>query len=538
MGIPIRKEACEECRKIGQDRTGDNKVIYDDSSGWCFKCNTHFEPCKNTLNATKLKKNNLDFVYGSYQALKDRNIDIDTCKFFNYQVRQVNGRSQHIANYHNQLGKLTKQKIRKDDKKFFNLGETRYLGFFGKNLWKPSDKLYVTITEGEIDAMSICQIFGCKFPVVSLPDGAGSITKAIAYNREWLLSFKYIVLALDNDNEGLNATEKAINELYEKRVHVVNWPDGIKDANDLLKKGRVLELKECVYNAAPIVSESVVDLGSVIKESLEPLPIGHSWGWKGLDTSTYGLRKGELILIGAGSSVGKTTFLNQIGLKLAFDESEKIGIISFEKNYKETSRRLAGLVMNKRIWLPGAKYDKEEAIAAGKSLIGKAYAIDTSKDLNTVEKVINKIIYLVKVIGIAYIFIDHITCIASMIPGDERRGLDSIMFKLSSITRDLNCTLIVVSHLAKPVLYESKNSDTSKTFEQGRRVLATDFRGSQALQYYATLIIGLSRNISKPNSPMIVEILKNGIDGDSVGRIIELGFCRDTGKLEEIGEII
>lgn len=538
MSDVIRHEACPLCREVGHDRSGDNKAVYQDGSGYCFKCDEYFRADNDNLPViVKKPVNKQDFIHGKYSDIPNRGISCATCKVYKYQVNTINGKSQHIANYYDSTGELQKQKIRTFDKKFFNLGNTSWLGFFGMNLRKPDKKLFLTITEGEIDALSVAQVFDCKFPVVSVPNGS-SIKKEVAANREWLLGFKYIVAAFDGDDTGRALTKKLIEELPELLICVVNWPEGIKDASDLLQKGMYSALKDCIYAAAPAVPESIVDLGSIIEKSLEPKPVGLSWGWKGLDKATYGIRTSELILIGGGSSIGKTTLLNQVGHKLAFDHSKEIGIISFEQSTEEVSQRMAGLIINQRIWLPGAKYDKQKVIEAGRTLIGKAYAIDTSKGLDTVEKIVNKIIYMVKVLGIRYIFIDHLTYIASMIRGDERRGLDTVMAALSRVMIEQNCCLFVVSHLAKPVIYESRDSNTSKTFEQGRRVQATDYRGSQSLQYYATTIIALSRNILTPNSPMYVEILKNRIDGYSTGSIIQLIFNRDTGKYEEVEEIM
>lgn len=34
----IRKEACPECRRIGNDRTGDNLAVYSDGHTYCYRC--------------------------------------------------------------------------------------------------------------------------------------------------------------------------------------------------------------------------------------------------------------------------------------------------------------------------------------------------------------------------------------------------------------------------------------------------------------------------------------------------------------------
>lgn len=539
MGKWIRKEPCPICRDEGEDDTGDNLVVYEDGSAFCFRCDKDFRDHDTTLTSNvpdKSSKKKLDFLTGSYMELDNRAISKKTCEFYKYQV---DAEGKHIANYYDSTSTLHKQKIRTYDKRFFDTGNATYMGLFGMQLFKPNKKLYVTLTEGEIDTMSVAQVYGCRFPVVSLPGGTGSGKRSIPANLEWLLLFSHVVLMFDNDEAGRKATRRAIDDLSDTLVCVVRWPEGVNDANDMLKQGRVEELRNLIRDAVPVIPDSIIDLGTIVKKALEPKEVGLSWGWEGLDKPTYGMRHHELILVGAGSSVGKTTFLNQVALTLVFKHKQKIGIFSFEESELQSTEKLTGLIVNQRISLPGAKYDYDNAVKAGEQgLSGMAYAVKTSVGLDSVEKVITKIKYLVKVLGIHWIFLDHLTYIASLIPGDERRGLDTTMAAFQKIIKELPCTLIVVSHLSKPNLYESKDPNTSKTFEQGRIPVATDFRGSQALQYYSTTIIVISRDIYSVNSTTCVELVKNKIDGDRVGDTVELEFSRDTGRLEEVAEII
>ena len=42
MGNVVRKEPCPKCREMGGDKSGDNLVIYEDESAYCFACITLF----------------------------------------------------------------------------------------------------------------------------------------------------------------------------------------------------------------------------------------------------------------------------------------------------------------------------------------------------------------------------------------------------------------------------------------------------------------------------------------------------------------
>ena len=37
----VRKEACPECRKLGNDKSGDNLAVYSDGHSYCYRCGYH-----------------------------------------------------------------------------------------------------------------------------------------------------------------------------------------------------------------------------------------------------------------------------------------------------------------------------------------------------------------------------------------------------------------------------------------------------------------------------------------------------------------
>ena len=63
------------------------------------------------------------------------------------------------------------------DKQFSVNGSTSNSGLFGQQLFNGGK--YVTITEGEIDPMSVYQMLGSKYPVVSIKNGVASAIKDI-----------------------------------------------------------------------------------------------------------------------------------------------------------------------------------------------------------------------------------------------------------------------------------------------------------------------------------------------------------------------
>ena len=79
------------------------------------------------------------------------------------------------------------------NKDFLSSGNMTNVGLFGQKQCRGKGK-YVTITEGEVDAMSVYEMFGQKYDVVSLRSGASSAAKEIKQNLEWLEGYENVVI--------------------------------------------------------------------------------------------------------------------------------------------------------------------------------------------------------------------------------------------------------------------------------------------------------------------------------------------------------
>ena len=101
----------------------------------------------------------------------------------------------------------------------------------------------LVITEGELDAMSVSQAQGNRWPVVSVPSGAQGAAKAIRDNLEFVESFETVVLCFDNDDPGRTAAQECALLLSPGKAKVCVFP--LKDASDMLQAGRTKEIIEC-----------------------------------------------------------------------------------------------------------------------------------------------------------------------------------------------------------------------------------------------------------------------------------------------------
>lgn len=543
MGKFIEKTQCPGCAEQGRDNTGDNLQVWDN---WveCFSCG--YKGKNDMLINKRDSTNNISanrtfsplIEEGEYKDLSGRGISKKVCEKFKYQVGSFTGfiggdfvenESVHIANRCNKFGEIIEQKIRASGKRFTTRGDSKDPTLFGEHLYEPNAKLFVVVTEGEIDCLSIAEAQGAQYPVVAVFRGSSNAKKELAKKLDYLQGFKYVILAFDNDAAGQKAT-KECSELFEPgRVRVANLPDG-KDINDLLMEGNKKQLKDILWNAAEIRPDDVIEVtDELIEEALVTPEEGISWPWETLTDLTYGIRPNTIYTIGAGSGVGKTEFLKDTILHLIREHGQKVGAIFLEQPPKETLNRIIGGSIGKRIHIPGVEYDKAEARKVGQDLKGVLSFYDHcgSKDL---DSIINKIRYMVKAQGAKYIILDHLTALAAGMK-DERKELDAAMSRLGGLVHELDITLFLVSHLAKPT--------DAPSYEEGRRVTATAFRGSQSIQYWSFYMIGLERNkvADDPCARLIttVRILKDRFAGEADGFSFKLRYNRDNGRLEETG---
>lgn len=521
-GVVIARERCPQCASLGQDRKSDNLIVYDNDSKHCFKCNYHVFEDQEEQEGIIV---NPDLIKGSYVDLGSRGITKSTCEHFGYTVgKDKKGSPVHIANYYDNNGQLVAQKIRGKDKSFSCLGDMRSALLFGQQLYEPKDNVFITVTEGELDALSVAETQGKQFPVVSIPSGAGGAKRELSKHLEYLSKFKHVVLLFDQDEAGQKATNECIPLFEAGKVKVAKIP--LKDANDMIKAGRGAELRSALFNAKEVRPTGLLSIREVLEKGLEPPAMGIPWGFHGLDDITYGMQKGALYTICAGSGSGKTIFLRDVVASLILNKGIKCVVMSFEQTSKDVLLRMAGYKMNTILHRPGVNFNIDEVEQALTSFEDKLF-IHNNEDLPTPDSLYAKLRYYVKYTGAEVITIDNITALAATMK-DERQGIDKLMAELGKVAVELNVTVIVVSHLSKP---------EGRSFEEGRTVTASSLRGSQSIMFWSSMILGLERNklaeTESERNTLTIRVLKDRFTGEADGKTVQLRYDQDTGRLTE-----
>lgn len=517
MGTVISREQCPSCK----DTSHDNLVEYDNGSKHCFACGHHENDRKEKVT---IKNPNL-ITNGRYIELLNRGISRKTCEFFKYQVGETSGKKVHVANYCDKFGEVVAQKLRAAGKEMTITGQAKEMSLYGQWLWEPNDKIFVTVVEGEIDALSVAEVQGTRYPVVSIPNGCQGAKKALQKSLEWLSKWRHVVLCFDSDEAGQKAAKECADLFEPGKVKIAKLP--LKDANEMLVAGRIGEIKDALWQAQDVRPDSIVGVEDILDKALERPSMGLSWPWPSLTSVTYGMRPRSIYCIGAGSGIGKSEFIKDILFHLTLEHGQKVGVFSFEQDPSETLLRMAGSVLNKRLHVPGSDWNEEEVKQAMRKFDGLTYFYD-HYGANDMDTVAAKIRFLVKGLGCRYLVVDPFTAVAAHM-ADERRGIDAAMAAFGSLVQELDCTLFLVSHLAKPA--------EGRTYEEGRPVTPAAFRGSQSIQYWSHFLIGLERNklAEDPNARKVttVRILKDRFSGEADGVTVRLKYDVSIGRLVE-----
>lgn len=518
----LHHSACPKCG------SSDALSVYSDGHSYCFSCK-HLDHGDNMPEPSERISRPSSLIEGDVKPLAKRKIALETCRKYGYLTGKSSRGMVQIAPYYKQ-GQLVAQHCRTPDKEFFWLGTAKGVELFGQHLFKPFDKgtSRLIITEGEIDCLSISQVLGNKWPVVSLPGGAQGGYKALATNIEWVNGFDEIILAFDNDKPGREAVAECVTLFDPGKVKVVAYPEGMKDANDMLKAGLITDLVNATWQASTFRPDGIISGADLKLRLRKERQQGYELPWPDLNEFFEGIKKKRLYLLTAGSGIGKSTFAHEIGYHLMTHHGLTVGVMAMEESVEETAERYIGMHLNKPIQL------KAEYEATSEEEYWKAYEEVLNQDRlhfyehfgsNDIETILNKLRYLRKGLGCDFVILDHVNIVVSgMDTTDERKMIDMLMTGLRKLVESTRLGLIAISHLKRP--------QQGKSWSEGRVPTLSDLRGSGGLEQMSDAVIALSRDqTTSENSERIeAHVLKNRWERKT-GKAQDLVYSMETGRI-------
>jgi Bacteriophage T7 DNA helicase/primase, N-terminal a+b fold/DnaB-like helicase C terminal domain/Toprim-like len=522
----------EPCPSCGSQ---DNLARYDDGHGYCFGCG-YYEHGEGTTDVEpKEKIHSASLCSGEFRALKLRGITEETCRALDYQTGTYKGEPVQIANYHDAHGTRVAQKLRFANKEFIWLGEPKRALLFGQHKWG-SPMRRIVVTEGEIDALSVSQAQGNKWPVVSVPSGSKGAAGALSKQLEWLDRFEQVVLFFDQDEAGQAAALECA-ELFAPGKACIVLGFSWKDANDALRAGEVAAIIKAQWNATPYWPDDLIAGESEeLWEKIVSAPANavYRYPWPGLNDKTFGQRPGEIVLWTAGSGIGKSSLLREVVyycLPTLRNRGEKVGIVALEENVRRTALGLMSLHVNKPLHLNHILTTEKLREAFDASVgSGAVLLYDHWGSLES-KRLLSKVRAMVRA-GCKIVVLDHISIVISgsdEADSGERRAIDKMMTSLRSLAEELQFTLHVVSHLRK-------QQQGKRSHEEGGRVTLDDLRGSGALKQLSDIVIAAERNQQADDlserHQLLLRVLKNRFAGIT-GIACQLEYDPETGRIKD-----
>jgi replicative DNA helicase len=280
----------------------------------------------------------------------------------------------------------------------------------------------------------------------------------------------------------------------------------------------------------------VVSLGDSLKESVKvfqhriknPGLSGFSTGYDHIDALTGGLTKGELWIIGARPSMGKTSYILNSILKTTAPSDANINTLLFSLEMSRQGLNDRFISIDSNVNLSSIRLgsmDKKEIESVNNSLIklqNNTVYVDANFHTDP-SYLVNTINRYHKNVGIDIVYIDYIQL---LVERDERatNELGRVSRAMKKLAKDLNISICIASQLNRLLeLRENKRPELS------------DLRQSGNLEEDADIVAFLYRdeiyNKDTHNKGVMEFIIKKNRNGPP--GTLHLTFDKETTRIEK-----
>ncbi|WP_017415134.1 replicative DNA helicase [Clostridium tunisiense] len=209
-------------------------------------------------------------------------------------------------------------------------------------------------------------------------------------------------------------------------------------------------------------------------------------GFKDLDDKTSGFQSGDMVLIAARPSMGKTTFVLNLAQHAALRAGKKIAIFSLEMSKEQLAYKLLCAEANVDMLRlrTGNLEDKDwENIArASGPLAAAKIFIDDTAGISVME-MRSKCRRLKLEHGIDMIIIDYLQLMSGSNPDNRQQEVSEISRSIKAIAKEMKCPVIALSQLSRA---PEQRAD--------HRPMLSDLRESGSIEQDADLVMFLYRD--------------------------------------------
>lgn len=392
----------------------------------------------------------------------------------------------------------------RDGKKNFKMVSGAKLVFY--NLDSIKEDEVCTIVEGEIDCMSMYEagIYQC----VSVPNGASKGNQRLEYLDncwEYFEGKTKIVIATDNDEAGIMLRNELARRLGRERCKIMYYPEGCKDANEILVKCGAEFLKtywESAYDFPLEGIRTVVDFDDDINDLYtNGYPTGATIGYPQFD-SLLRWSPGQVTGVTGIPNSGKSEFTDQILVKLA-QQGWKVGLFSAENQPEHYHfSKLAEKYIGKSFFSHNVYYKMsvDELMKAKHFINENFFFVEMQEENLSVEGMIGKIRELVLRKGINIFLIDPWNYLEhKQRPGQtETQYIGESLTKFCNAAKRLNVHIIIVAHPVK----------IQKEKDSGKYKVATLYDIAGSANWFNKLDNGISVYLDRETETVEIYIQK------------------------------
>ena len=271
-----------------------------------------------------------------------------------------------------------------------------------------------------------------------------------------------------------------------------------------------------------IVQHSFGTIDNLYKQSREVT--GLATDFTQFDIMTSGLQKGELIIIAARPSMGKTALAINIAENAAINHGATVAIFSLEMSKESLLRRM----LSSQAWVDQQKLQKgflgredhDRLTTALGLLVESRLFIDDTAAISLAE-MRAKARRLKQNKGLDLVVVDYLQLMSATVPSSGKRNYENRTQEVSAVSRGLKA---LAKELNVPVLALSQLSRAGVQRKDDHRPMLSDLRESGSIEQDADVVAFIHRDsyynrdeemseADKAKSEIIIEKQRNGPTG-------------------------
>ncbi len=300
----------------------------------------------------------------------------------------------------------------------------------------------------------------------------------------------------------------------------------------ILKIGEEGNRNKQGFHAMPNLVVDLLDRVQELADNGAEDVTGVRTGYFEMDSMTAGLQKGDLIVLAARPSMGKTAFALNIGENVAVNEGLPVAVFSMEMGASQLALRMVGSIgrINQQNLRTGRLSDDEwgrlsetvEKLRTANVFIDETAALSPGELRSRARR-------LARQFGgtLGLIIVDYLQLMSGSGGNEENRAtvIGEISRGLKALAKELQCPVIALSQLNRSV--ETRPD---------KRPMMSDLRESGAIEQDADVIMFIYRDEyynKESKEPGIAEIIIGKQRNGPVGTV-KLAFVKSNTRFENL----